>query len=57
MEIEEVRKLYLAMVVGSLSGNGTMSSPLGGKAAVTHYESLAISLTYDYLPECTDQPP
>ena len=45
---KEVEKIYLAMVVGSLSGNGTMSSPLGGKAAVTHYESLAISPSVQY---------
>lgn len=42
-KFKKVEKVYRAIVTGRLEGSGVITKPLGGKDAVTYYESLDIS--------------
>lgn len=41
-ENREVQKYYKAIVQGRLEGRGTLNTPIDGKNALTHYESLNV---------------
>ena len=39
---QNIHKAYVAVVHGQIKGEGTIETPIGGKSAITHFESLKV---------------